>query len=114
VSRPVAYGLDNAMICSAVIPANLVAGLFARRTGPAGLALRNWLHRVGRDTHEIAAHSISLLSDRLGQPFVVENRPGLSGNIGTEAVVGAPPTAPHPGVVHGPSEEKIRCISTQR
>ena len=31
------------------------------------------------------------LSERLGQPFVIENRPGASGNIGTRAVVGAPP-----------------------
>src|SRR5262249_52863760 len=29
------------------------------------------------------------LSERLGQPFVIENRPGGGGNIGTDAVVRA-------------------------
>jgi tripartite-type tricarboxylate transporter receptor subunit TctC len=31
------------------------------------------------------------LSGRLGQQFIIENRPGAGGNIGTEAVVRAPP-----------------------
>jgi tripartite-type tricarboxylate transporter receptor subunit TctC len=31
------------------------------------------------------------LSERLGQSFIIENRPGADGNLGTEAVVNAPP-----------------------
>src|SRR5437762_12341004 len=31
------------------------------------------------------------LSDRLGQPFIVENRPGAGTNIATEAALKAPP-----------------------
>src|SRR5262249_10121676 len=41
---------------------------------------------------DIIARLIGLwLSERLGQPFVIENRPGAGTNVGTEAVVRAPP-----------------------
>jgi len=53
------------------------------------------------------------LSDRLGQSFVTENRPGAGGNIGTETVVNAPAdghtlllaTVPH--TVNGALYEKL-------
>jgi tripartite-type tricarboxylate transporter receptor subunit TctC len=42
--------------------------------------------------YDIAARLMGqFLSERLGQPFIVENRLGASGTIGTEAVVKAPP-----------------------
>jgi tripartite-type tricarboxylate transporter receptor subunit TctC len=42
--------------------------------------------------NDIAARLIGQwLSDRLSQPFVIENRPGAGGNIATEAVVNAAP-----------------------
>jgi tripartite-type tricarboxylate transporter receptor subunit TctC len=47
---------------------------------------------VARATPDIVARLIGgWLSDRLGQPFVTENRPGAGGNIGAEAVVRAAP-----------------------
>src|SRR5262250_534574 len=42
--------------------------------------------------YDIVAHLIGQwLSERLGQPFVIENRPGGGSNVATEAVVRAPP-----------------------
>ena len=49
-----------------------------------------WLSR--RRSADIIARLIGQwLSERLGQPFIIENRPGAGTNIATEAVVHAPP-----------------------
>ena len=47
--------------------------------------------RPRRSTDIIARLMGQWLSERFGQPFVIENRPGAGSNIGTEAVVSAPP-----------------------
>jgi tripartite-type tricarboxylate transporter receptor subunit TctC len=46
---------------------------------------------AGGNTDIIARLIGQWLNERLGQPFIIENRPGAGGNIGTEAVVRAPP-----------------------
>src|SRR6516165_8956989 len=55
-------------------PVRIIVG-FAAGGGPADILAR----LIGQ-----------WLSERLGQPFVIDNRPGGGGNIGTEAVVRAP------------------------
>src|SRR5438477_8931826 len=61
------------------------------QTYPARL-VRLIVPAAAGNTSDILARLMSQwLSERLGQPFIVENRPGAGTNIGTEAVVKAPP-----------------------
>ena len=45
----------------------------------------------GGTTDVLARIMAQWLSEKMGQQFIVENRPGAGNNIGTEAVVNAPP-----------------------
>jgi tripartite-type tricarboxylate transporter receptor subunit TctC len=60
------------------------------------LALSRWSRVIvafapGGGADIIARLTVPMLSERLGQQFVVENRPGAGSNIGAEAVVRATP-----------------------
>ena len=48
-------------------------------------------HPRRHDRHRRRASSAQWLSERLGQQFIIENKPGAGNNIGTEAVVNSPP-----------------------
>jgi len=53
----------------------------------------HWLNgfAAGGPVDTIARIMAQFLSDRLGQQFVVENRPGSGGNIATQAAISSPP-----------------------
>ncbi|BAT59390.1 tripartite tricarboxylate transporter family receptor [Variibacter gotjawalensis] len=46
---------------------------------------------AGGPTDVVARLTGQWLSERLGQQFIIENRPGAGGSVGTEVVVRAPP-----------------------
>ena len=77
----------------------LAAGVTALRAAPLAWAqtypwrpVRIIVGFSSGDPNDIVARLVGQwLSERLGQPFVIENRPGANGNIGTEAVVKASP-----------------------
>jgi tripartite-type tricarboxylate transporter receptor subunit TctC len=74
---------------TAAFPA--VSRMARAQTYPSRL-VRITVGTVSGSSPDIVARLVGQwLSERLGQPFVIDNRPGAGGNIGTEAVVRAPP-----------------------
>jgi tripartite-type tricarboxylate transporter receptor subunit TctC len=74
---------------AAVLPA---LPRIARAKGYPSRPVRIIIGFAAGGTTDILARLIGQwLSERLGQPFVIENRPGAGTNIGTETVVRAPP-----------------------
>src|SRR5262245_59476175 len=75
--------------CAAALPAaSRVARAQAYPARPVRIILK---FPAGQATDTIARLMGQSLSERLGQPFVIENRTGAGGNIGTESVVRATP-----------------------
>ena len=68
------------------------------------------------DTDLVARLMGQWLSERLGQPFIIENRPGAVTNIGTEAVVRSPADgytlllASPPSAINATRYEKLNFV----
>src|SRR4051812_18476281 len=84
------------------LPRRQFLGLAAGATAFPALSRMAWAQTYpSRPVHIVSSAASSAadivarligqwLSERLGQPFIIENRPGASGNIAAEAVVRAP------------------------
>jgi tripartite-type tricarboxylate transporter receptor subunit TctC len=79
---------------------HLVAGSAATALAPGAASAETYPSRpvhivvgfpAGSASDVVARLTGQALSERLGQPFVVENRPGAGTNLAAEAVVHAPP-----------------------
>ena len=77
-------------ICVGALPAALI-GLATAQEYPSRPVRVIVGFPPGGPTDILARLTGQWLSDRLGQPFIVENRPGAGGNIATQAVVNAAP-----------------------
>jgi tripartite-type tricarboxylate transporter receptor subunit TctC len=76
------------MAAAALPAAPRFAGAQAYPTRPVRMVVG---FPAGNASDVIARLTAQSLSDRLGQPFVVENRPGASGSVGADAVAKAAP-----------------------
>ncbi len=81
--------LAGATLASTAIPGSAILGSAMAQTYPTR-PVRLLVGNAAGGGPDISARLIAQwLTDRLGQPFVVENRPGAGGNLATETVVNA-------------------------
>jgi tripartite-type tricarboxylate transporter receptor subunit TctC len=85
--RPVARFACAALLAAA----SQFAGAQSADTYPARAVRILVPYAPGGATDIVARYLAAKLNDALGQPFVVENRPGASGNIALEAAIKAAP-----------------------
>src|SRR4051812_42338456 len=78
-------------ILTLLVIASSTVGALAQDSWPARPVKFIVPFPAGGSTDTVARLVGQMLSTRLGQQFVVENRVGASGNIGTEAVARAAP-----------------------
>jgi tripartite-type tricarboxylate transporter receptor subunit TctC len=82
-------GFLHLAVAAAALPAfSRIARAQAFPTRPVRLVVG---YPPGGPTDIVARLMGQYLSDRLSQPFVIENRPGAGSNIATEAVIKSPP-----------------------
>ena len=91
------------MTCFTRCAAKMLVTVFVAGAGLAGVGSAaaadypsrpvKWVvpYPPGGTTDVLARIMAQWLSEKMGQQFIVENRPGAGNNIGTEAVVNAPP-----------------------
>jgi tripartite-type tricarboxylate transporter receptor subunit TctC len=74
----------------ALLGAGSIASAHADATYPTHPV--RWVvpYAAGGATDVLSRLICQYLSDRLGQPFIVENKPGAGSNIGTQAVINSP------------------------
>lgn len=79
------------ILVAALVACGSMTAVFAAEPHPNRVV--KWVvgYPAGGTTDIIARLLGQRLSERLGQQFIVENRPGAGNNIATEAVVNAPP-----------------------
>src|SRR5215471_20563206 len=96
-------------LAAAALP-GVALRLGASLSGAAGADHRR-LCRWWQCRHH-STHDGAMLSERLGQPFVGENRTGAATNIATEAVVRSPPDGHTLLFVTSANAIKLRCTKS--